>query len=136
MSMDHFIRLRVADWEKDYIQRKAQSANMTLTEFVRRAAMHHKVNVLIGTEIQVDFIGIINRFLSQCLADQRRQISAHFAAQRQLSVGKSTRSRKTGSDVTKRLAVHTFFRFGLRAVTVFNRLSFFHNDNFLFTAEL
>ena len=24
MSMDHFIRLRVADWEKDYIQRKAQ----------------------------------------------------------------------------------------------------------------
>ena len=53
MSMDHFIRLRVADWEKDYIQRKAQSANMTLSEFVRRAAMHQKVNVLSGTDEEV-----------------------------------------------------------------------------------
>ena len=53
MSKDNFIRLRVAGWEKDYIQRKAQSANLTLSEFVRRAAMHQKVNVLSGTDEEV-----------------------------------------------------------------------------------
>ena len=53
MSKDNFIRLRVADREKDYIQRKAQNANMTLSEFVRRAAMHQKVNVLRGTDEEV-----------------------------------------------------------------------------------
>lgn len=49
MSKDNFIRLRVAGWEKDYIQRKATSANLTLSEFVRRAAMH----VLSGTDEEV-----------------------------------------------------------------------------------
>ena len=53
MSKDNFIRLRGADREKDYIQRKAQHANMTLSEFVRRAAMHQKVNVLSGTDEEV-----------------------------------------------------------------------------------
>ena len=53
MSKDNFIRLRVAGWEKDYIQRKAQSANLSLSEFVRRAAMHQKVNVLSGTDEEV-----------------------------------------------------------------------------------
>ena len=50
MAKSEFIRLRVAGWEKDYIQRKAQSANLSLSEFVRRAAMHQKVNVLSGTD--------------------------------------------------------------------------------------
>ena len=53
MAKDNFIRLRVAGWEKDYIQRKATSANLTLSEFVRRAAMHQKVNVLSGTDEEV-----------------------------------------------------------------------------------
>ena len=53
MAKDNFIRLRVAGWEKDYIQRKAQSANLSLSEFVRRAAMHQKVNVLSGTDEEV-----------------------------------------------------------------------------------
>ena len=52
-SRHQFIQLRVADWEKGYIQYKAESANMTLSEFVRRAAMYKEVNVLNGTDEEV-----------------------------------------------------------------------------------
>ena len=39
MSKDHFIRFRVAGWEKVHISKNAEKAHMTISEFVRAAAM-------------------------------------------------------------------------------------------------
>mgnify|MGYP003297351387 CR=1 FL=1 len=44
MSKDNFIRLRVAGWEKDYIQRKAQSANLSLSDLLPSLAALSFVN--------------------------------------------------------------------------------------------
>ena len=43
---DEFIRLRVAGWEKHWISHKAAKAHMTVSEFVRKAAMDKNVVVL------------------------------------------------------------------------------------------
>ena len=39
MAKNQFIRARVAGWEKERIRRKAKTAHMSESEFVRRAAM-------------------------------------------------------------------------------------------------
>ena len=39
MSKDHFIRFRVAGWEKVHISKNAEKAHMTISEFVRAAAV-------------------------------------------------------------------------------------------------
>ena len=41
-----FVRARVADWEKHYIDSKAKEAGISESEFVRRAAMDKDVTVL------------------------------------------------------------------------------------------
>ena len=50
MTMNQFIRARVAGWEKDCIRRKADAAHMTESEFVRRAAMDREVTVIEGMD--------------------------------------------------------------------------------------
>ena len=50
MAKNHFIRARVAGWEKDCIRRKADAAHMTESEFVRRAAMDREVTVIEGMD--------------------------------------------------------------------------------------
>lgn len=50
MAKDHFIRARVAGWEKFWITRKAQQAHMTVSEFVRAAAMNKNVTVIDGLD--------------------------------------------------------------------------------------
>ena len=46
LPKDEFIRLRVAGWEKHWISHKAEKAQMTVSEFVRKAAMDKNVVVL------------------------------------------------------------------------------------------
>ena len=46
LPKDEFIRLRVAGWEKNWISHKAAKAHMTVSEFVRKAAMDKNVVVL------------------------------------------------------------------------------------------
>jgi len=48
MAKDHFIRARVAGWEKHYITGKAKKAHMSESEFVRTAAMDKDVTVIEG----------------------------------------------------------------------------------------
>lgn len=45
-----FVRARVADWEKHYIDSKAKKAGISESEFVRRAAMDKDVTVLPGVD--------------------------------------------------------------------------------------
>ena len=50
MSKDHFIRFRVAGWEKVRISKNAEKAHMTISEFVRAAAMDQDVTVVEGLD--------------------------------------------------------------------------------------
>ena len=45
-----FVRARVADWGKHYIDSKAKEAGLLESEFVRRAAMDKDVTVLPGVD--------------------------------------------------------------------------------------
>ena len=50
MSKDNFIRFRVAGWEKVHISKNAEKAHMTISEFVRAAAMDQDVTVVEGLD--------------------------------------------------------------------------------------
>ena len=50
MAKNQFIRARVAGWEKERIRRKAKTAHMSESEFVRRAAMERDVVVIEGMD--------------------------------------------------------------------------------------
>ena len=50
MAKNQFIRSRVAGWEKERIRRKAKTAHMSESEFVRRAAMGREVVVIEGMD--------------------------------------------------------------------------------------
>lgn len=48
MAKDQFIRARVAPWEKHVISENAKKAQLTESEFVRRAALEKDVVVIDG----------------------------------------------------------------------------------------
>ena len=48
MAKNHFIRARVAGWEKFVISENARKARMTESEFVRRAVLNKDVVVIDG----------------------------------------------------------------------------------------
>lgn len=50
MPKDSFIRFRVAGWEKVHISKNAEKAHMTISEFVRAAAMDQDVTVIEGLD--------------------------------------------------------------------------------------
>ena len=89
-------------------------------------------NVLVGAELKIYFVRVINGFLRLLSTDERGQISADFIAKRKLSVGKSACAGKAGSNVAIRLAGNADLGLILGAVSVFNSLSFFNDHNALF----
>lgn len=50
MAKEEFIRLRVADWEKFWIQQKADKAGLSLSAYVREAALCRPVVVFEGLD--------------------------------------------------------------------------------------
>ncbi|MBO5324024.1 MAG: hypothetical protein J6A88_08005 [Oscillospiraceae bacterium] len=50
MSMDHFLRARVPEWEKQYVKDKAAKAYMSESEFLRLAAMDKQITVIEGAD--------------------------------------------------------------------------------------
>ena len=50
MAKEEFIRLRVADWEKCWIQQKADKAGLSLSAYVREAALCRPVVVFEGLD--------------------------------------------------------------------------------------
>ena len=50
MPREEFIRLRVADWEKFWLQQEADKAGLPLSAYVREAALHHSVVVFEGLD--------------------------------------------------------------------------------------
>ena len=58
MAKNHFIRARVAGWEKFVISENARKARMTESEFVRRAALEKEVVVI--------FYKYVERRMSKC----------------------------------------------------------------------
>ena len=88
--------------------------------------------MLVGTELKIYFVRVINGFLRLLRTDERGQISADFIAKRKLSVGKSACAGKAGSNMAIRLAGNADLGLILGAVSVFNSLSFFNDHNALF----
>ena len=105
--------------------------NRTLADILFRLIVGDALHVLVRTELQIDFIRIINRSLHDVLPDKSRQVAAHLIAERKLAVGKRARAGKTRRDMAVRLAAHAPLCFFLRAVTVFNRTPLFDDRNFL-----
>ena len=108
--------------------------NRTLSDFFHFFGYVDSFNVFVRAEFEVNFIRIVDRFLRQFFADEKRQIAAHFGGKRQFPVGKRARARKTRGDMAERLAVHAFSRHVFGASAIFHRFPFFHDKYALFTA--
>ena len=50
MAKDHFVRARVSDWEKGYVQYKANEAHMNESQYLRDCIFFHKTTVIKGLD--------------------------------------------------------------------------------------
>ena len=50
MPREEFIRLRVADWEKFWLQQEADKAGLSLSAYVRETSLRHSVVVFEGLD--------------------------------------------------------------------------------------
>ena len=86
---------------------------------------------VVGAELQVDLVGVVDGLLGQLLADEGGQVAAHLVAQGELAVGEGAGAGKAGGDVAVGLAVDALLGLGLGAVALFHRLALFHQDDLL-----
>ena len=116
----------VADRAVNQAQARADSARADTLDFLR---VLKALNVLIGAKLKINAVGIVDDLLRLPLADERGQVAADIAAQRELAVRERARAGETGRDVAIRLAVHALAGLGLRAAAVFNRLPLLDHDD-------
>ena len=91
-------------------------------------------NLSICAEFKIYTVGIVDSFLNQIFTDEIRKVTADLIAQRQLAVRECACTGETGCNVAIRLAIHTFLSLCLGAVSVFDRLTFFDNDDLFLSA--
>ena len=119
---------KVADRAVDQAQARADGTRADALDLLR---VLKALDMLIGAELKINAVGIVDDLLRLPLADERGQVAADIAAQRELAVRERARAGETGRDVAIRLAVHALAGLGLRAAAVFNSLSLLdHNDLF------
>ena len=118
----------VADRAVDQAQARADGARADALDLLR---VLKALDVLIGAELEINAVGIVDDLLRLPLADKRGQVAADIAAQRELAVRECARAGETGRDVAIRLAVHALAGLGLRAAAVFNGLPLFDHDDLL-----
>ena len=116
----------VADRAVNQAQARADSARADTLDLLR---VLKALNVLIGAKLKINAVGIVDDLLRLPLADERGQVAADIAAQRELAVRERARAGETGRDVAIRLAVHALAGLGLRAAAVFNRLPLLDHDD-------
>ena len=114
---------------------KLQSClNCTGTDLSDLFGVSDALNLSICAEFKIYTVGIVDGFLNQFFSDKIRKVSADLIAQRQLAVRECACAGKAGSNVAIRFAIHTFFSLRLGTVSVFDRLTFFDNDNLFLSA--
>lgn len=116
----------VADRAVDQAQARADGARADALDL---PPCSQGPDVLIGAELEINAVGIVDDLLRLPLADKRGQVAADIAAQRELAVRECARAGETGRDVAIRLAVHALAGLGLRAAAVFNGLPLFDHDD-------
>ena len=91
-----------------------------------RDALH----VLIGTELQVDGIGVLDEGLGRVIADELGQIAAHLGGEGQLAVGKGPGPGEARGDVAG-LAAHAAACLGFGAAALLHGPAFLHQQDAL-----
>ncbi|MPM86470.1 hypothetical protein SDC9_133559 [bioreactor metagenome] len=127
------LRPQVADGAVHQLQARL---NGVLADLLALGVVAKTLDMLVGAEVQIDLVSVVDGLLSQILSDQGRQIAAHLIGKRQLSIGKCSRAGKAGGNVAVGLAVHTVSRFVLGAVALFHALSLLHHNDLLLAALL
>ena len=126
VDLMRLLRAEVADRTVDQAQTRADGTRADALDLLR---ILESLDVLVGAELEVNAVGIVDDLLRLTLADERGQIAADIAAQRELAVRERARAGETGRDVAIRLAVHALAGLGLRAAAVFNGLPLLDHDD-------
>ena len=88
----------------------------------------------VGTELEVDLIGVVDELLCELLADQGGQVAAHLIGEAQLAVRERACTGEAGGDGAGGAAVDAVAQLGLGAVALFHRLALFHQQDLFLAA--
>ena len=88
----------------------------------------------VGTELEVDLIGVMDELLCELLADQGGQVAAHLIGEAQLAVRERACTGEAGGDGAGGAAVDAVAQLGLGAVALFHRLALFHQQDLFLAA--
>ena len=121
-----FLGAQVADGAIHQLQARLDG---TLADILDLLAFIDALHLGVGTEFQIDLVGVVDEFLGKILADEVGQLAAHLVTQGQFAVGKSARAGKSGGDGTGRLAVDADAGLVFGAVAFFHRLALFHQQD-------
>ncbi len=128
--MSHF-GAEVADRAVNQLEIGVDRLLAYLADLVRVAYAFY---VWVCAEFKVDLVGVVDRGLSQLLADEFREVSADLAGERQFAVRERARTGESRGDVAVGLAVHADLRLSLRTGSFLNGNALLHDEHFLFRA--
>ena len=116
---------QVPDGAIHQLDTRLNGATANLFHLVRIA---HAFHMLVGSEVKIDAIDLLNGGLSEIGADKVGQVAAHLVRERQLAVGESAGARKARGDAA-RVAPHAMTYLGLGAAAAFDGQTLLHNDD-------
>ena len=88
----------------------------------------------VGTELEVDLIGVMDELLCELLSDQAGQVAAHLIGEAQLAVRERACTGEASGDGAGGAAVDAVAQLGLGAVALFHRLALFHQQDLFLAA--
>jgi len=121
--MSHF-GAEVADRAVNQLEIGVDRLLAYLADLVRVAYAFY---VWVCAEFKVDLVGVVDRGLSQLLADELREVSADLAGERQFAVRERARAGESRGDVAVGLAVHADLRLSLRTGSFLNGNALLHD---------
>ena len=92
------------------------------------------LDVLVGAELEVDLVGVVDGLLGQALANERGQVAADLTGQGELAVRERARAGKARGDMADGLAVHADAGLGLGAAALFKGAAFLDHHYLLLAA--
>ena len=87
------------------------------------------LDFLIRAEIEINPVGVVDKFQHGVVTDKLGKVAADFRRQRKFPVGKRARARKARGDVAVRFAIYALARFVFRAVTSVDVSSLFDDGD-------
>ena len=88
----------------------------------------------VGTELEVDLIGVMDELLCELLANQGGQVAAHLIGKAQLAVRERASTGEAGGNGAGGTAIDAVAQLGLGAVALFHRLALFHQQDLFLAA--